>query len=124
MNRLDPGEPPGQALAGLHLVTGVGERARLEVGVPARLVGVGVVAVVLVEPPGEAESGAQVGEHHADDVVALPVATDLAVAGVVGDEAELAQGEGHAEGHDDGPPAAGQQDPDGAEDDEGAPRWR
>jgi hypothetical protein len=84
---------------GLHLVAGVGQRPRLEIGVLARLIGVGVVSVVLVEPPAEAESGAQVGQHHADGVVALPVPADLAVAGVVGDEAELGQGEGDPERH-------------------------
>ena len=37
-DRLDPGEPPGRAPAGLHLVPGVGQGARLHAGPPAALV--------------------------------------------------------------------------------------
>jgi hypothetical protein len=62
-----------------------------DVGVLARLVGVRVVPVVLPGPPPEAQADQQVAVYQADHVVGPAGAEDLPVAGLVAEEADLAE---------------------------------
>jgi hypothetical protein len=84
------------------------------------VVGVAVVAVVLGDPPAEADPDQQVGMDQADQVVGASAAEDLPVAGVVADEGDLGEddrqvGGGHQlppgvlQG-DEGDPSGGEQD--------------
>jgi hypothetical protein len=50
---------------------------------------VGVVAVVLVDPPAVTQPDAEVGVQHADEIVGFPGAEDLAMTRVVADETDL-----------------------------------
>ena len=95
-----PGQPRG--LAGLGF--GEGQHAYHDVGVRAFLVGVGMVAVVLADPPAVAQPNAQVAEQDADDVVGLTGAEDLAVPGVVTQEPDLREHDGQERGHGQLPP--------------------
>ena len=101
---LEAEHQPGQAPAGPRLGFAEGQHADRDVGVRAFLVGVGVVAVVLTDPPAVAQPDAQVAEQDAEDVVASPGAEDLLVPGVVAQEADLGEHDGQEYGHRQLPP--------------------
>ena len=69
------------------------QRADRDVGVLVLVVGVGVVTVVLVDPPAVAQPDGQVAVQQADHVVGPPGPEDLPVPGVVADEPELGEHE-------------------------------
>lgn len=77
------------------MVLGEGDRTVGDVGVAVDVVGVGVVPVVLGDPPAVAEADQQVRVHAAEQVVDALGAGDLPVSGVVPDEPGL--GEHHRE---------------------------
>ena len=81
---------------GLRL--GEGDHREVDVGVEVQLVGVAVVQVVLVDPPGPARSQQEVDQKEAQQIVAARGAQDLPVPRVVAEEGDLAEGEGQENG--------------------------
>jgi hypothetical protein len=102
---LDTGCHPAEPSEGPGLLGGVDEDAGGHVRVLVGAVGMGMVAVVLGQPPSEAEPGEQVGHHHPDQVVGPPAVADLTVACVVADEPQLGQHEGQPDRDRQVPPA-------------------
>ena len=98
------GEQPDQPVPGAGLAVGEGQRGDADVGVQVLVVGVGVVGVVLGDPPAEADPDQQVGVQQADPVVGGSGAGDLAVAGVVADKGELGEHHRQVGGGDQLPP--------------------
>src|SRR5919106_2588230 len=113
------GQQPDQPVLGAGLVGGEGQGGDADVGVQVLVVGVGVVAGVLGDPPVEADPDPQVGVEEPDQVVGPPGAEQLAVAGVVADKGDLGEDDRQVGGdgqlppgrpdHHKGGPAAGQQ---------------
>src|SRR4029450_7322939 len=85
------GQQPDQPVPGVGLVGGEGQGGDADVGVQVLVVGVGVVGVVLGDPPAEADPDRQVGVQQPDPVVGPPGPEQLAVAGVVADEGQLGE---------------------------------
>ena len=109
-------------------VTGERQHALADVGVVVLLVRVGVVPVVLVDPPPDAQAADQVAGEQTDEGVAGARAADLLVPAVVAEEGDLGRGDpeqggrdqhepGRADGHGE-PPACGEEPEgqDGADD--------
>ena len=103
-DELRAGEPPPEPSPATGLVRRVDQRPGHQVGVLVRAIGVGMVPVVFVHPPAETESDEQIGHDQSDHVVAPPSTADLAVAGIVADEAQLGEDEGQDGGHEQDPP--------------------
>jgi hypothetical protein len=101
---LAAGQPDARAVAAAGLVGGESDRPSGDVGVSAGLVGVSVVAIVLGDPPAVAEPDQQVGVDLADQAVNAPRARDLAMAGVVPDEAGLGEHDPQEDGDEHLPP--------------------
>src|SRR5215216_7218402 len=108
------GNQPDQPMLGAGLVGGEGQGGDADVGVQVLVVGVGVVGVVLGDPPAEADPGEQVGVEQAHLVVGAAGAEELAVAGVVAEEGELGEDHRQVGGGEQLPPGV-------AQDDEGGP---
>ena len=72
--------------------------------------GLAVVGVVLGDPPAEADPDQQVGVDQADQVVGPAAAEDLAVAGVVAEEAELGGHDGEVGGGEQLPPGLAEEE--------------
>lgn len=89
------GQPGVRSAAHAGLVLGEGDRAVGDVGVAVDVVGVGMVTVVLGDPPAVAEADQQVGVQVAEQAVDALGGGDLVVSGVVPDEPGL--GEHHRE---------------------------
>ena len=104
--RLVAGEQPDQPVPGAGLAVGEGQRGDADVGVQVLVVGVGVVGVVLGDPPAVADPDQQVGVQQADQVVGGSGAGDLAVPGVVADEGELGEHHRQVGGGDQLPPGS------------------
>ncbi len=92
--RLVLGHPPGESSFGAGLLDGEGQRGNVDVGVFVLVVGVGVVPVVLVDPPPVADPGHRRVDV-SDQIVTPPRGEDLPVPGIMPDEGEL--GEHHRE---------------------------
>jgi hypothetical protein len=101
---LAAGKPGAQTAPGAGLIRGERDRPAGHVGITAHLVGVGVVAVVLGDPPAVAEPDQQVAVDPADQVVGTPRAGDLAVADVVPDEPGLGEHDPEKDGDKQLPP--------------------
>ena len=86
------GDPaPDAAAPGAGLRLGEHDATGIDVRVAVDVVGVGVVAVVLVDPPAVAQPDQQVRAQQAQQVVVAPGAEDLPMAGVVAEEADLGE---------------------------------
>src|SRR4029450_2689155 len=112
------GQQPDQPVPGVGLVGGEGQGGDADVGVQVLVVGVGVVGVVLGDPPAEADPDRQVGVDQPDPVVGPAGAEQLAVAGVVADEGELGEPHRQIGGGQELPPGFpedGEGDPAGGE---------
>ena len=105
-------DEPGQAALGARLAGRERQRADVDVRILFLLVRVGVVAVVLVDPPAVAEPDGQVAVHQPDDVVGALGPEYLLVSGVVADEADLREHTREEDGHHELPPRIAQQDED------------
>ena len=92
-------DQPLQAGTGPCAAAGEGQHADHDVGVLALGVRVGVVPVVLADPPAVAEAGGEVAAEDAERVVGLPAGKDLPVACVVAEEADLAEDDGQEHRH-------------------------
>lgn len=66
----------------------------IDVGVHAALVGMTMVLVVLVEPPGVAQAETKVAGDEAEGVIFPGLAKNLAMTGIVSEQAELGEDEG------------------------------
>jgi hypothetical protein len=75
-----------------------------DVGVEFEVVGVAVVPAVVERPPAEAHAEDEVAEGVAEDLRHLPGVADLAVAGVVHEEAQLGRADRHVRGDRQLPP--------------------
>ena len=115
------GQPAADPAPGPCLSRGEGDRPATDVGVPASLVGAGVVPVVLSGPPPVAEPDQQVAMDPAEQVAGALGTGDLPVAGVVADEPRLGEHHGQEDCHQQLPPGGPQQEehgPPGSEQDE------
>jgi hypothetical protein len=108
--RLVAERQPGRAAASARLRGGEGQRAGGDVRVRALGVGMGMVPVVLIDPPAVAQPDAQVTEHDAKDVVGPPGAEDLPVPGVVAEEPYLGEHHRQEDGHRQLPPRVARYD--------------
>ena len=81
--RLVAAQPGAHPVAALDLAGGERDRPAPDVRVAADLVGMGMVAVVLGDPPAVAEPNQQVAVNPADQAVHALGAGDLAMPGVV-----------------------------------------
>ncbi|GAA4364654.1 hypothetical protein GCM10023088_09160 [Actinomadura verrucosospora] len=88
---LAAGQPYAESAAGLGVVAGEGDRAGGDVGVAVDLVGVGVVLVVLGDPPAVAETDQQVAVQPSKQDVDPLGTGDLLVARVVAEERGLGE---------------------------------
>jgi hypothetical protein len=104
------GEPAPEAGAFRGLFAGEDEDVGGDVGVLVDVVGVGVVAVVLVVPPGVAHPEQQVAVDESDEAAGRLVAGDLRVAGVVPYEGGAGAEHGEERGQQHGPPGVAGQD--------------
>jgi hypothetical protein len=89
--RLVAAQPGTQPVAGLDLGGGERDRPATDVRVAADLVGMGMTAVVLGDPPAVAEPNQEIAVNPADQAVRTLGAGDLAMPGVVPDEASLGE---------------------------------
>jgi hypothetical protein len=80
----------------------------VEVGVVVLVVGVGVVAAVLADPPAVAQAD-QAAVEEADGVVGAPPAEDLLVPGVVADERHVRPDHGQHHGREELPPGVAEE---------------
>ncbi|MDQ1130720.1 hypothetical protein QE381_002848 [Microbacterium sp. SORGH_AS 888] len=96
---LVPDDPSDRASSALRVLGKEHDGVRLDVGILADRVRVGVVPVVLVRPPRVAEADHERADVLRGAVVPGPRREDLPVRGLVGQEREL--GEQHAEGDGD-----------------------
>lgn len=104
------GEPAGEALALRGLLLGPDEGADADVGVLVHVVGVGVVAYVLVVPPGFVHAEEQVGVHQADGPARPAVTGYLGVSGVVPDERGAGPEDGEGQRQQQRPPGVAEKD--------------
>jgi hypothetical protein len=88
---------------------GEGQHGDADVGVELFVVGVGVVGVVLGDPPAEADPDQQVAVEEPGQVVGPAATEDLAVAGVVADEGQLGGHHGQVDGGEQLPPGVTQE---------------
>ncbi len=102
-NRLAEAAPSGGRLHG------EGQRPGAHIGVPVRVVRVGVVPVVLVHPPAVAQPDQGIGVYHADHRVGPGTGPDLAVRRIVPDEPHLREHDGQVGRHRQLPPGVAQQ---------------
>src|SRR5882757_10375311 len=91
--RLMLGYPAGQSTLGVALAFGEGEQLDVQVGIVVLVIGVGVMAIVLLDPPRIAETDEPTMKN-AHDIVGPQVAEDLPMYGVVSDERKLAKHHG------------------------------
>ncbi len=102
--RLVAVDQPGPRPSGASLGIGEGQGVEHDVGIGALGVGMGVVLVVLAHPPAIAEPDAQVAVQDAENVVGPPGAEDLAVPGIMAEEAHLGEHHGQEGRHGQLPP--------------------
>ena len=93
--RLVAAQPGTQPVAGLELAGSERDRAATDVRITADLVGMGMMAVVLGNPPTVAEPNQKIAVNPADQAVRTLGAGNLAMPGVMPDEAGL--GEHHSQ---------------------------
>jgi len=91
------GEAREPALAG-GLVFGESEQRNIDVGVGGDVVRRAVMAVMLVEPPTEAEPEQQIRMNQANGFIRAGLIEDFLVAGIVNDKTELGEDEGEESG--------------------------
>jgi hypothetical protein len=88
---LPPGQPTGETAPALRCRRCERERTGSQVGVCALLVRVGVVTVVLSQPPAIAQPGEEPRDHPRGPFVPAVRGEDLVVCGIVSQEAELGE---------------------------------
>jgi hypothetical protein len=116
--RLVARDHPSKAPLATGLSGGKRQGRNVDVGIQVLVVGVAVVAVVLADPPAEADPDQQIGMDQADQVVGAAAAEDLPVAGVVADEGDLGEDDRQVGGGHQLPPGVpqgGEGDPSGGE---------
>src|SRR5689334_16792501 len=97
VTRYGAGQPAGAAGG---VVSGKRQDALADVGIVILLVRVGVMAVVLVHPPPEAQAGKQIASNKADPGVAATGSGHLLVSGVVTEERDLRADQPEADGNE------------------------
>ena len=83
------GNQARQAAFGGGLGGREGQQGQVNVGVQVGVIGVGVVLVVFLDPPAEADAEEEVAEEQPDQGIGAAVGEHLAVAGIVDEEGEL-----------------------------------
>jgi hypothetical protein len=94
------GPPCAESPALGRLTGGEHQRAVSDVGILLRVIGVRVVASVFRDPPAEAEADAEVAVQQAQDPAGTGGPEDLAVPGIVAEEAHLGEHRGQEHRHD------------------------